>query len=100
MTEASAIVLGTEIVRGDVPGGPSTSQTIMVASLQRLLSKVPPDAAPDAYRLAVMEDNVLAKDTKSGREWAFRQLRRFYALNTDSLLFRALRDLWGHDPSG
>lgn len=100
VAEASAIVHATEIVRGDVPGGPSTSQTIMVSSLQRLLSELPADAAPEGYRLAVMEDNVLAKDTTSGREWAFRQLRRFYALDPESLLFRALRDLWGHDPSG
>ena len=86
----------SEIVRGDVPGGPSTSQTIMVSSLQRLLAELPPDAPPSSYRTAVMEENVLGKQTVSGREWAFRQLRRFYALNPQSLLFRALRDLWEH----
>lgn len=100
VAEASALAHANEIVRGDIPGGPSTSQTIMVASLQRLLSGLPPNAAPEAYRSAVMEDNVLAKDTTSAREWAFRQLRRFYALDPDSLLFRGLRDLWGHEPSG
>jgi len=88
-----------EIVPGDVPGGPSTSQTIMVSNLQRLLSDLPPDAAPDAYRTAVRDENVLAKDTTSGREWAFRQLRRFYGLDPHSVLFRALRDLWEHDKS-
>ena len=88
-------------VRGDVPGGPSTSQTIMVSSLQRLLSLLPPDASADAYRSAVMEDNILGKTTTGGREWAFRQLRRFYALDPRSLLlFRALRDLWLDDASG
>jgi hypothetical protein len=89
-----------EIVRGDLPGGPSTSQTIMVSSLQRLLSLLPPDAPPEAYRSAVMEDNVLGKTTTSGREWAFRQLRRFYALDPRTLLFRAIRDLWLDDASG
>lgn len=89
-----------EIVPGDVPGGPSTSQTIMVASLRRLLSMVPATAPPGAYRSAVMTDNILAKATSSGREWAFRQLRRFYALDPRSLLFRALRDLWEHDRAG
>ncbi len=97
---ASAAAAAAQIVRGDVPGGPSTSQTIMVLSLQRLLSELPADAAAEAYRLAVLDDNALAKDTTSAREWAFRQLRRFYALNPGSLLFRALRDLWGHEPSG
>lgn len=88
------------IVPDDVPGGPSTSQTIMVASLQRLLSELPANALKNAYRDAVMVDNVLAKETSGGREWAYRQLRRFYALDREHLLFRALRDLWNHDESG
>ena len=71
----------------------------MVSSLRRLLSELPPDAA-EAYRAAVMDENVLGKATTSGREWAFRQLRRFYALDPQSLLFRALRDLWEDDPEG
>jgi len=90
----------SEVVTGDVPGGPSTSQTIMVSSLKRLLSELPPDAAQNAYRSAVMDENVLGKATTGGREWAFRQLRRFYALDPKSLLFRALRDLWQLDPDG
>jgi hypothetical protein len=88
-----------EIVPDDVPGGPSTSQTIMVASLQRLLAIVPADGPPRDYRDAVMKENVLAKATAGGREWAFRQLRRFYALDPQSLLFRALRDLWTDEES-
>ncbi|MCW6004619.1 hypothetical protein K1W54_08485 [Micromonospora sp. CPCC 205371] len=96
----SATQSSTEIVAGDVPGGPSTSQTIMVSSLRRLLANLPPDALPDAYRAAVMDENVLGKQTVSAREWAFRQLRRFYALDPNSVLFRALRDLWDHEKSG
>jgi hypothetical protein len=90
----------SEIAADNVPGGPSTSQTIMVSSLQRLLSLLTVDAPPDAYRVAVMDENVLGKDTSSGREWAFRQLRRFYALDPKFLLFRSLRDLWNYDDSG
>lgn len=89
-----------EIVRGDVPGGPSTSQTILVTSLQRILRVVPAEAAPGDYRSAVMDENILAKDTAGAREWAFRQLRRFYGLNPRLLLFRALRDLWPADATG
>jgi hypothetical protein len=95
-----ATAAGDEIVSGDVSGGPSTSQTIMVSSLRRLLSELPPDAAQSAYRSAVMDENILGKATTRAREWAFRQLRRFYALDPQSLLFRALRDLWDHDPDG
>jgi len=97
VTGVGVVMASSEIVTGDVPGGPSTSQTIMVSSLQRLLAIVPSDSPPASYRAAVMDENVLGKQTVSGREWAFRQLRRFYALNPQSLLFRALRDLWEHD---
>jgi hypothetical protein len=96
----SATATSDEIVSGDVSGGPSTSQTIMVSSLRRLLSELPPDAAQSAYRLAVIDENVLGKATTGGRKWAFRQLRQLYALDPQSLLFRALRDLWDHDPDG
>jgi len=101
MVEDAAIChFAQEIVRGDVPGGPSTSQTIMVASLRRLLSLIPATAAPGDYRSAVMAENVLGKQTVGGREWAFRQLRRFYGLDPRFLLFRALRDLWPYDAAG
>jgi hypothetical protein len=90
----------SEIVPGDIPGGPSTSQTIMVASLKALFELLPPTAPADAYRSAVLDDNVLGKRTAGAREWAFRQLRRFYLLDPMSLLFRALRDLWPGDESG
>lgn len=90
----------SEIVSGNEPGGPSTSQTIMVSSLQHLLAELSPDAPPSAYKAAVMDDNVLGKATASGREWAFRQLRRFYSFDPGVLLFRALRDLWDHEAAG
>jgi hypothetical protein len=100
VTGAGVGMAGSEIVTGDVPGGPSTSQTMMVSSLQRLLAIVPSNSPSASYRAAVLDENVLGKQTVSGREWAFRQLRRFYALNPQSLLFRALRDLWEHDRAG
>ncbi|MGO9899236.1 MAG: hypothetical protein ACLP0J_06010, partial [Solirubrobacteraceae bacterium] len=90
----------SEIVRGDLPGGPSTSQTIMVSSLKRLFTLVPATAPAAAYRAAVIDENVLGKERAGGREWAFRQLRRFYGLNPQLLLFRALRDLWEDDSIG
>lgn len=89
-----------EIVDVHDGGGPSISQTIMVASLQRLLSVVPPTGAPEDYRSAVVNENVLAKQTTGGREWAFRRLRQFYGLDPRVLLFRALRDLWPDDIAG
>jgi len=90
----------SEIVSTTAPGGPSTSQTIMVSSLQLLLLRLPADAAPADYKAAVTDENVLGKATASGRGWAFRQLRRFYSFDPGVLLFRALRDLWDHDLAG
>jgi hypothetical protein len=72
----------------------------MIASLAALIDLLPPDARPDAYRGAVLDDNVLGKGTARAREWAFRQLRRFYGLDPSLLLFRALRDLWSDEPTG
>lgn len=72
----------------------------MVASLGALFELLPATAPPDAYRSAVLEDNLLGKRTAGAREWAFRQLRRFYGLDPALLLFRALRDLWTDDPAG
>jgi len=89
-----------EIVRGEFPGGPSTSQTIMVASLGTLCDMIPPTAPAHVYRSAIMDENVLGKRTVGAREWAFRQLRRFYFLDPSRLLFRALRDLWPTDEAG
>lgn len=44
--------------------------------------------------MAVLDGNVLGLDTDSGRSWRFQTLRRLYFLRPDSILFRALRDLW------
>ena len=53
-----------------------------------------------AYERAVLDDNVLGKDTVGARQRTLRYLRELYLLRPDSLLFRALRDLWTDDPAG
>jgi hypothetical protein len=89
---------GAEIASGDVSGGPNTSHTIVVASLAALLDAVPAAAPQRAYERAVLEDNALGKDTAGARRRTYRYLRELYLLRPDSLLFRALRDLWPVDP--
>lgn len=74
-----------------------TSHTIGVPELTRLLDVVGADASHDAYRVAVVHENVLGFETDSGRDWRFQTLRRLYQLRPDSLIFRALRDLWHDD---
>jgi hypothetical protein len=83
-----------EIVSGDVSGGTNTSHTIALAALETLLDAVPSDADGAAYTAAVLEANVLGKQTESARKRSFRYLRELYRLRPSSMLFRALRDLW------
>jgi len=93
-------VIATEIARGDRSGGATTSHTIVVPALQRLLAKVGTGKAASEYERAVLEDNVLGKDTVASRRRTLRYLRELYVLRDDSLLFRALGDLWNDDRSG
>lgn len=102
MTEVNRTPLDSaaaEIARGDLSGGTNTSHTILVEALSALLDAVPADALHTAYVQATIEGNVLGKDTEGARRRTFRYLRELYLLRPDSLLFRALRDLWSADPS-
>ena len=96
--DAMLDVGAAEIVPGDVSGGTNTSHTIVVAPLGALLDAVPATAPAAAYKEAALEGNVLGKDTDGARRRTFRYLRELYLLRPDSLLFRALRDLWPVDP--
>jgi hypothetical protein len=87
-----------EIVSGEISGGPNTSHTIVVSSLAALLDAVPTGASRVEYEQAALVDNVLGKQTEGARRRTFRYLKELYLLRPDSLLFRALRDLWGDDP--
>jgi len=68
-----------------------------VAELTVLLAHLDAGTEAEDYRRAVLEDNVLGLRTDNGRLWRFKTLRRLYFLRPDSLLFRALRDLWNSD---
>jgi hypothetical protein len=87
-----------EIVPGDISGGTNTSHTIIVGGLVALLDAVPPGAPAAEYKQAALEANVLGKDTEAARRRTYRYLRELYLLRPETLLFRALRDLWPVDP--
>jgi len=90
-----------EIIDGRISGGANTSHTLLFGDLVTLLNEVPrTDAALSEYMEAVIENNVLGKDTDGGRRRNFRYLRELYLLRPNSILFRALRDLWWFDDSG
>jgi hypothetical protein len=87
----------TEIVPGDVSGGANTSHTILFGALVAVLDAVPADAPQPAYAAAILERNVVGKQTDGARKRNDRYLRELYLLRPDSILFRALRDLWAVD---
>lgn len=93
------VARSSEISPGEVSGGTNTSHTIGVQALAALLAAVPPGAPHIEYRQAALEGNVLSKATEGARRRTFRYLKELYLLRPDSILFRALRDLWQDDLS-
>lgn len=90
---------GLLVVPADVSGGPHTSRTMMLAELSNLLDATPASASSADVKVAVIDHNVLGKNTLSGRQRTYRYLRELYALDLGNLAFRALRDLWDVDPA-
>lgn len=76
--------------------GSHGGRTIMLSELRLLLSVCSPLATVSEYRKAILEDNVLLKQTLSTRNESVRRLRELYGINPSLITFRALRDLWDH----
>lgn len=74
--------------------GTHSSRTMMLAELQLLLSACPPDTFLEGYQKAIVEDNVLLKQTESTRNKSYRHIRELYGLDPALPLFSALLDLW------
>ena len=83
-----------EIAPGDQSGGANTSHTIVVPALCEVLRLVPADSPASSYAHAILDENVLGKGADGARRRTYRYLKELYLLRPDSLLFRALRDLW------
>ncbi len=79
------------------PVGAHSSRTMMLAELRLLLAACPQAATLEDYRTAIIDQNVLLKETVATRKASFRWMREFYAFDRKILLFRALRDLWDED---
>jgi hypothetical protein len=104
MSSQSLVLLGNYLsaawglVPDEPSGGAHTSRTIMLAELRELLASCDPRASLEDYSNAVLRDNVLGKRSDSTRLRSLRYLRELYVLDSEVLLFRALRDLWDTDP--
>ena len=79
--------------------GPHTSKTLMLQELQTLLEVVPGEAPANAYRSAIVEENVLGKRTLSTRKETASRLTALHGLDPTKPLFRVLRRLWDVDPT-
>jgi hypothetical protein len=69
----------------------------MLEDLRTTLAAGGPAASYADYKRAIVDDNVLGKRTMATRDGSLRRLRELYALSAETLLFRALRDLWRAD---
>jgi hypothetical protein len=65
---------------------------MMLPEITTLCTQVPRTASPSEYATSVLEHNVLAKPTESSRKKSLRHLIELYSLNSDFILFRALRE--------
>ena len=100
MAERTSTTVGNGIAPRFRAGGANSSHTILLAPLSRLLESVDCQADVDAYERAVVDDNLLGKATVESRRRTLRYLKELYLLRRDSILFRALRDLWTDDAAG
>ena len=80
--------------------GTHTSRTMMLAELSELLSVVPANSTREEYATAIIEDNVLGKQTASNRRLTNQRLGELYGLSLTIPLFRILRRLWEIDEPG
>ena len=79
--------------------GTQSSRSIMLRELSELLNALPVDASRADYRTAIVEENVLAKPTRSTRLTAGQCLTQLYGLDPEVPLFRVLRRLWAFERS-
>ena len=74
--------------------GTQSSRSIMLPELSELLDALPKNASRADYRTSIVEDNILAKPTRSARLTSAQCLTQLYALDHEVPLFRVLRRLW------
>ena len=80
--------------------GTQTSRTIMLAEIGELLEAVPASAGREAYGAAIVDENVLGKQTLSTRRLTKQRLSELYGLDPRFPIFRVFRRLWPIDAAG
>ena len=80
--------------------GTHSSRTIMLAELRELLAAVADCRGRADYAAAIIQENVLGKETAVTRRMTNQRLGELYALDPQVPIFRVLRRLWVLDESG
>ena len=80
--------------------GTHSSRTIMLAELRELLAAVADCRGRANYAAAIIQENVLGKETAVTRRMTNQRLGELYALDPQVPIFRVLRRLWVLDESG
>jgi hypothetical protein len=80
--------------------GTHTSRTMMLSELVDLFDSVPEGAHRETYATAIVEENVLGKQTASTRRLTNQRLGELYGLDPGIPIFRVLRRLWSVDVPG
>jgi hypothetical protein len=74
--------------------GVHNTRTVMFSDLETLLDALPPRASKEDYREAVVDENLLAKNTDSTRRYTAKRLSELYGLDPEITLFRTFRQYW------
>jgi hypothetical protein len=80
--------------------GVHNTRTMMFDELRTLLTELGPEATRDEYREAIVDYNVLAKNTDSTRRYTARRLFELYGLDPTIPIFRTFRTVWEASDDG
>jgi hypothetical protein len=72
-------------------GGGHDARTMMSEDIAALFLSLPEESSSEDYERAVIEDNVLGKNTESNRKKTLSYLRRIYSLDPTLAVFRCFR---------
>jgi hypothetical protein len=78
-------------------GGAHISRTMMMQELGAVFANVPQGSGTADYREAILQQNILGKNTDTTRHKTLRHLRELYALDEATPIFGLLRNLYAVD---
>lgn len=74
--------------------GPHAARTMMLDDLRLVLANTPENATRADYAAAILDHNLLGKQTRKSRELTLRHMATLYGLDLANPIFRVLRRLW------